>query len=119
MAQVTATAVDSSIVASGSSVPQSLIDAWSYTTTFAQAHARTVNSDPSSEQYFNAMTKELQELGWNVTEAGKLDYKQQAGKISPGPIVKSILDPLLDAQGQKEIAGTAHCRRRQLRSLLP
>ena len=105
MSQVNLTAVDSAIAYSDSSVPQDLIDAWSYTTTFAQAHARTVNADASSEAYFDAMTQELQQLAWNVTEAGKLDYHQKAEKISPASIVESILNPYLSAQKQKELSG--------------
>lgn len=105
MAQVKLTAVDSAIAYSDSSVPQNLIDAWAYTTTFAQAHARTVNSDASSNAYFTAMTRELQQLSWNVTNAGKLTYSQTANKISPAGIVKSILNPYLSAEQQKQLAG--------------
>lgn len=105
MSQLTLTAVDQSISYADSSVPQDLIDAWSYTTTFAQANARTVNSDPATEAYFNAMTHELQDLAWNVTDAGKVKYDQTANKISPAGIVSSILNPYLSAQQQKELSG--------------
>jgi|GEM_PF-6007159 len=105
MPQITLTTADSAIAYSDSSVPQDLIDAWSYTTTFAQAYARTVNSDASSQGYFDAMTNQLQKVAWNVTEAGKLDYKQAASTISPSAIVSSILNPYLTAQQQNALAG--------------
>ncbi|MBO6885873.1 MAG: hypothetical protein JJ869_20180 [Marivita sp.] len=105
MSKVNLTAADGAIAYSDPSVPQSLIDAWSYTTTFAQAHARTVNPDAATEAYFDAMTKELQQLAWNVTNAGKLDYHQSAEKISPAGIVESILNPYLSAAQQKQLAG--------------
>lgn len=105
MANVNLTAADGAVAFSDSSVPQNLIDAWSYTTTFAQAHARTVNSDASSQAYFDAMTTELQQLAWNVTNAGKLDYHQSAEKISPAKIVESILNPYLSAAQQSQLAG--------------
>lgn len=105
MSQVNLTAVDGTIAFSDSSVPQDLIDAWSNTTTFAQAAARAVNSDPSTEAYFDAMTGELQKLAWNVTEAGRLTYKQAAEKISPAAIVESILNPYLPADKQAELSG--------------
>ena len=105
MTQLKLTAVDSAIAFTDTSVPQSLIDAWSYTTTFAQAHARTVNADAASQAYFNAMTQELQQIGWNVTDAGKLNYSQAANKISPAAIVTSILNPYLSPQQQAELSG--------------
>lgn len=105
MPNATLTAVDSAIAYTDGTVPQDLIDAWSYTTAFAQAAARAVNLDASSLTYFNTMTTELQELGWNVTEAGKLDLQQAAEKISPAAIVSSVLNPYLSAQQQQELAG--------------
>jgi hypothetical protein len=99
------TSADSAIAYSDNSVPQALIDAWSYTTTFAQAHARTVNTDASSEAYFGAMTQQLQEIAWNVTDAGKLNYSQTANKISPAGIVSSILNPCLTAAQQAALSG--------------
>ena len=98
-------AVDSSFAYCDSSVPQQLIDAWSYTTTFAQAHARTVDHDASSEKYFEAMHQEFERLGWNVTNAGKLAYTQSANKISPAGIVKSILNPYMATAQQDQLAG--------------
>ncbi len=103
--QVGVTAVDASLAFHDSSMPQPLIDAWSYTTTFAQAAARAVNSDPASEAYFNEMTGELAKLGWNITEAGKLAYNHSAEKISPAGVVKSIINPYLSPDKQKELAG--------------
>jgi hypothetical protein len=99
------TSADSAIAYSDNSVPQALIDAWSYTTTFAQAHARTVNTDASSQAYFDTMTQQLQEIAWNVTDAGKLNYSQTANKISPAGIVSSILNPYLTAAQQAELSG--------------
>ena len=98
MTQLKLTAVDQAIAYADVAVPQSLIDAWSYTTTFAQAHARTVNPDAASQAYFDAMTQELQQIGWNVTEAGKVAYSQAANRISPAAIVSSILNPYLSTQ---------------------
>lgn len=105
MAKVNLTSSDGAVAFSDGSVAQNFIDAWSYTTTFAQAHARTVNADASTEAYFDAMTKELQQLAWNVTNAGKLDYHQSSEKISPAAIVESILNPYLSAAQQKQLAG--------------
>ena len=105
MTQLKLTAVDQAIAYADVSVPQSLIDAWSYTTTFAQAHARTVNADAASQAYFDAMTQELQQIGWNVTEAGKVAYSQAANRISPAAIVSSILNPYLSTQQQAELTG--------------
>lgn len=105
MSQMKLTAVDQAIAYADVSVPQSLIDAWSYTTTFAQAHARTVNADAASQAYFDAMTQELQQIGWNVTEAGKVAYSQAANRISPAAIVSSILNPYLSTQQQAELSG--------------
>jgi hypothetical protein len=105
MATVKLTAVDSAVAYCNASVPQPLIDAWSYTTTFAQAYARKINSDASSRTYFDAMTHELQRLGWNVTDAGKVDYHQQANKIEPADIVKLILHPYLSSDEQNELDG--------------
>jgi len=99
------TTVDSAMAFSDASVPQPFIDAWSYTTTFAQAHARTVDPDSSSSPYFDAMTTELQRLAWNVTDAGKLTYKQVADKIQPADIVKQILHPYLPADKQAQLDG--------------
>ncbi len=99
------TSADSAIAYSDNSVPQALIDAWSYTTTFAQAHARTVNTDASSQAYFDTMTQQLQEIAWNVTDAGKLNYSQTANKISPAGIVSSILNPYLTAAQQAALSG--------------
>ena len=105
MTQLKLTAVDQAIAYADVAVPQSLIDAWSYTTTFAQAHARTVNPDAASQAYFDAMTQELQQIGWNVTEAGKVAYSQAANRISPAAIVSSILNPYLSTQQQAELTG--------------
>ncbi len=105
MSQVNLTAVDGSVAFSDPTVSQSYIDAWAYTTTFAQAYARTVSSDPSSEAYFDAMTNELQKLAWNVTNAGKLDYHQSAEKITPAAIVESILNPYLSSAQQQQLSG--------------
>lgn len=105
MSQLNLTAVDSSILFYDLSVPQDIIDASSYTMTFAQAHARTVNSDASSNDYFTAMTQELQKLAWNVTSAGQLKYQQEANKISPAGIVSSILNPYMGADKQQQLAG--------------
>lgn len=105
MTQFKLTAADSALAYAENTVPQSLIDAWSYTTTFAQAHARTVNADAASEAYFKAMTQQLQQLAWNVTEAGKLDINQTANKISPAGIVASVLDPYLSTQQRAELSG--------------
>lgn len=99
------TAVDQALALAPIEMPQELIDAWSYTTTFAQAYARTVNSDPSTQEYFEAMTQEQMKIGWNVTDASKLAYKQQAGRITPAEIVQSILNPYLTSAQQSEIAG--------------
>lgn len=96
---------DQTLAFADNSMPQPLIDAWSYTTTFAQAHARTVNVDPSTQAYFDAMTKELQEIGWNVTNAGRLNYDQSANKISPAGIVKSIIHPYLSPDQQRQLDG--------------
>lgn len=105
MAATIVTAVDQALALAPADMPQDLINAWSYTTTFAQAHARTVNSDPSTQAYFDAMTQELMKLGWNVTEANKLDYEQQATSITPAAIVKSILNPFLTPPQQAAMAG--------------
>jgi len=105
MALTTVTAVDSALAVAQPGMPQDLIDAWSYTTTIAQAHARTVNPDPSTPEYFDAMTQELMKDGWNVIEANKLDYTQQAASITPAAIVKSILNPFLTPSQQNAVAG--------------
>ena len=47
-----------------SSVSQSTLDAYFYTFTKAQAEARKIDSDPSSQTYFNAMIKSLSTIGW-------------------------------------------------------
>lgn len=99
------TAVDQAMAFADASVPQDLIDAWSYTTTFAQAFARTVNSDPSTQSYFNAMTGELAKLAWNVTDATKVNYSQSASQISPAGIVSSIINPYLTADQQGGLSG--------------
>jgi hypothetical protein len=99
------TAVDQAMAFSDDSMPQNLIDAWAYTTTFAQAHARTVNNDPSSEDYFNAMTGELAQLAWNITEATKENYSQSADSITPANIVSSILNPYLTSDQQAGLSG--------------
>lgn len=105
MSQVKLTAVDQTMAFSDPTMPQDLITAWSYTTTFAQAAARAVNPDPSSVAYFDTMRSELAKIGWNVTQAGKLDYHETANKIQPATIVKSILNPYLPADKQKQLAG--------------
>ena len=99
------TAVDQALAFSNISMPQNLIDAWSYTTTFAQAHARTVNGDPSTRSYFDAMTKEFQQLAWNVTEATKVNYTQSADAVSPAGIVSSIINPYLSPDQQRQLSG--------------
>jgi hypothetical protein len=106
MNTVNITAVDSTMAFYDSSVPQPLIDAWQNCAMFAQAVARGAgNTDPSTEGYFNSMTSELQDLGWNVSEAGRVNYNQQANKISPAAIVSSILNPYLSAAQQAQLAG--------------
>jgi hypothetical protein len=105
MSQLTLTAVDSVMAFHDPSVPQNIVDAWSYTATFAQAHTRTVTSDTSSHKYFTTMTKEFQDLAWNVTNAGKVSYQQASNKISPAGIVSSILNPYLSNDQQQQLAG--------------
>jgi hypothetical protein len=105
MTQTTLVSADQTLAFADNSMPQGLIDAWSYTTTFAQAHARTVNGDASTQQYFDAMTRELQEIGWNVTNAGRLNYDQSANRISPASIVKSIIHPYLSPDQQRQLDG--------------
>lgn len=105
MPQTKLTSVDQTLAFSDPSMPQDLIDAWSYTTTFAQAVARTKSKDPTTDVYFDAMTNELAQIGWNITDAGKLDYSQTANKISPAGIVKSILHPYMSAEKQKQLDG--------------
>ncbi|WOR15283.1 hypothetical protein RYZ27_01210 [Hyphomonas sp. FCG-A18] len=105
MSQVKLTAVDQTMAFSDPKMPQDLIDAWSYTTTFAQAAARHVNPDPSSDAYFKTMRAELSNLGWIVTDAGRLNYNQSSNKIEPATIVKSILNPYLSGEQQKQLAG--------------
>jgi hypothetical protein len=105
MSTIQLTAVDQTMVFSDSSVPQPLIDAWSYTTTFAQAIARTVNNDPSTEAYFDAMTSELAKLGWNITDSGNEAFTQTANQIAPASIVTSILDSYLDPDEKAALSG--------------
>ncbi|HLM69219.1 MAG TPA: hypothetical protein VK358_16895 [Longimicrobium sp.] len=99
------TAVDQAMAFCDASVPQPLIDAWSYTTTFAQANARTVNDDPSTQAYFDAMTGELAKLAWNITEASKVAYSNTANQITPAAIVSSILNPYLAPDQQAALGG--------------
>ena len=104
--KTTLSAVDQSLTwFDPKAITQELVDAYQLTLTFAQAAARAVNSDPATEEYFKAMTTELARLGWNITNSGKTHYEQTANKISPASIVKSITDPYLDAEGQKQLAG--------------
>jgi hypothetical protein len=105
MAQTKLIAVDQALAFADNSMPQPLIDAWSYTTTFAAGYARTVNKDPSTEAYFNAMTQELMKLGWNVTASGRTKLDQIANRISPAGIVKSILYPYLPPDKQQRLGG--------------
>ena len=97
--------IDQTITWCDTSIPANMIDAHKYTTMYAQAAARAVNPDPSSQQYFDAMTQNLQDIGWNVTDAGRESYNQQADKISPAAIVSSILNPYLSAAQQNQLAG--------------
>lgn len=99
------TAVDQALAFSDTSMPQDLIDAWAYTTTFAQAYARTQSGDPSTRTYFDAMTGEFQKLAWNVTEATKVNYTQSADTISPAGIVSSIINPYLTPDQQNQLGG--------------
>jgi len=101
-------AVDQSIIFADTSVPEALVDAYKYTQTFAQAVARKINPDPATDEYFKAMTEELVKLAWNVTGAGKLDYGLQQNRIRPADIVKSILNPYLSADQQRQLAGIVH-----------
>lgn len=103
--QTGVTVVDQSVAFYDDAVPQPLISAYSWTLMFAQAAARAVNPDPTSPAYFDAMTKELATIGWNVTDAGTVKYDQKAEKISPAGVVASILDPYLSGQQQKELSG--------------
>lgn len=105
MSEIRVIAADQALAISSVNIPQPLIDAWSFTTTFAQEHARTINSDPSTETYFEAMTQELMKIGWNVEEATKLKLNQQAGTIVPVNIVKSVLNPFLTPEQQNGVAG--------------
>src|SRR4051812_5805719 len=98
-------AIDQTISWSDTSIPQPMIDAHKYTTMYAQAAARAVNPDPSTQQYFDAMTQNLEDIGWNAPEAGRESYNQHADKISPAGIVSSILNPYLSQQQQDELGG--------------
>jgi len=98
-------AVDQSLAWCPASLDQDMLDAYKYTLMFAQAAARTVNSDPSTEAYYEAMTQQLMKLGWNVTESGKLNYDQQASRISPAQIVGGILNPYLSPDQQSQLGG--------------
>ena len=59
----------------------------------------------AAKAYFDTMTQQLQEIAWNVTDAGKLNYSQTANKISPAGIVSSILNPYLTAAQQAALSG--------------
>jgi len=106
MTKMTLIAVDQAVTFSRSDeLTPELIQAYSFTQTFAQAAARKVNPDPGTATYFRAMSHELQVLGWNVLSAGNETFNLTQNKISPAGIVSSILTPHLDPQGKDELDG--------------
>lgn len=66
MAKLNLTTSPSGLLALSTNATQSTLDAYFYTFTKAQANARNVNRDPSSQQYFNAMVESLSTLGWTI-----------------------------------------------------
>jgi hypothetical protein len=102
MGQKKVMAVDQTIV--WTTLNEELRDAYSYTTTFAQAAARVRDPDPNSPAYFDTMKLEYQRLGWNVLEAEKVGFHVgRDGSIVPANVISTVLDPYLNSQQQREL----------------
>lgn len=92
MGQKRLVAVDGTMSYTDPNLDPSLINAWSNTTMFAQAAARTKSSDTTSDGYFSTMNSELSRLGWNILKSGKVDLDQSSGKMfTPKDIVLNII----------------------------
>lgn len=68
----------SGLITGGTDVSPRALDAYFYSFTKAQQDARQVNSDPSTDAYFDAMNASLTTLGWNVVRT-KLVGKSVSG----------------------------------------
>jgi hypothetical protein len=99
-------AVDSLLTyAERGAVQQEQIEAFQYTTTFAQAVARKKSTDITSEPYFNALTHEYQVLGWNVIDATNAKVDLHASKISPAEVVSRVISPYLTGEQNAQLNG--------------
>jgi hypothetical protein len=103
MAEQEVNAIDQSLVLFDNGVPDELKDGCQFTWCLAQAHARTVNPDPTTNAWFMAMHEELARLGWNVLKAEKVGFNQQQGRVSPAAIVKGIMQDYLTAEDKTKI----------------
>jgi len=86
-------------------VSQELVDAYSYTNTFANAVARRADRNPNSFVYFSTKRDELSRIGWNITEAGQVTYEQKQRRISPADIVRQIIHPYLTGDQENQLNG--------------
>ncbi|WP_437547388.1 hypothetical protein WME97_45565 [Sorangium sp. So ce367] len=103
MAKHKVIAVDQTIV--WTTVPKEFIDAFNYTTTFAQAAARVSNRDPTSRAYFDTLKLEYQRVGWNVLQAEKVGYQVgHEGSIVPAQVISRILAPYLTGKQRRQMS---------------
>ncbi len=68
------------------------IEAYFYTFTKAQSEARKVDADPTSQAYFDAMTRALGDLGWTVSRAAP--YRHAPGNRPIAPLT-ALVDAFL------------------------
>lgn len=105
MGKTLASTVDSSLATYTEDVTKEMTDAYQMTTTFAQAAARKVSKDVTSDAYFEKLTSEYGKIGWNITQADDVKYEKDADEITPKSIVDSLLDSYMEESAQKQLSG--------------
>lgn len=113
MANYSLLAVDGTLtyVPSDSVTPE-ILDAYQTTMTFAQAAARAAYfqkhpndgaAKTTSDDYFNPLQEQLQEIGWNVTAAGEQTVTAGGEDSKPADIIIDVIGPYLDSTQQQNL----------------
>ena len=90
----------SGLMTGGEGVSDASLDAYFYSFTKAQMDARAVNTDPTTDAYFEAMTDSLSEIGWTLFKAKPVSQNvKDTPQIPLIVCVMALLDMAQDGVG--------------------
>lgn len=76
--------------------PKKELEAFTNCISWAQYKARLVNQDPTSQQYYDAMTLALNAIGWPYVDFGVNQYTPDSGQLgSLGTFLQQLIDKFI------------------------